>query len=257
MTAESAHRPRRNLGRTTLVVVGWVVAAVLLVAIIFLVWTQTVMQGERPAALKAWNDDAVTITSTDDAIILQPTEPSTGDGLVFVPGARVDPYAYMYKLTGIVEQGTTVVITKPTLNLAFFDQRPLSTFTAEAPDVDRWFVGGHSLGGVRACMLAADSDVAGLVLFGSYCANDLSESGLPVLSISGENDGLSTPSKITDAAPLLPSDARFVQIQGANHASFGDYGVQPGDGEATTPSGDVRDQITQAWTAFLGLEQAS
>ena len=49
-----------------------------------------------------------------------------------------------------------------------------------------------------------------------------------------------------------PPDATFVEIAGANHASFGDYGVQPGDGEATATSDEVRDEITAQVDAFLG-----
>jgi len=183
--------------------------------------------------------------------VMTPTREASGDGLVFIPGAKVDPYAYMNTLSGSVEQGLTVVITKPTLNLAFFDQRPLSTFTGDAPQVDKWFVGGHSLGGVRACQLADSADVAGLILFGSYCANDKSGSQLAVLSIAGSKDLLSTQAKIDDAAPLLPSSAEFVIIQGLNHAGFGDYGIQPGDGVATIGRDDARSQITAAIEGFL------
>jgi predicted alpha/beta-hydrolase family hydrolase len=165
----------------------------------------------------------------------------------------------MFVMSGIVEaEGVTVVITKPTLNLAFFDTRPLSEFTADAPDVANWYVGGHSLGGVRSCMLAdsptpgvVGAEVSGLILFASYCANDLSGSGLPVLSIGGSNDLLSTPQKIADGAPLLPSDTLFIEIEGANHAQFGNYGLQPGDGEATISSEQQRTEITRALAAFL------
>lgn len=86
-------------------------------------------------------------------------------------------------------------------------------------------MGGHSLGGVRACQLAADADA--LVLFGSYCATDLSKSDLAVLSLAGSEDGLSTPEKIDDARDQLPADAEMIEIEGASHASFGDYGAQP------------------------------
>ena len=100
-------------------------------------------------------------------------------------------------------------------------------------------------------MLADSPDVAGVILFGSYCANDLSRSDLSVLSFAGTNDGLSTPDKIASAAPLLPSDTTFVDIFGANHASFGDYGVQPGDGTASISSEEVRDRITSEVQDFL------
>ena len=226
---------------------------IVLVAVAFLIWANMVMQGDRDRAIEVWTDSAVEVTSTEHSVVLAPTGVASGTGLVFIPGAKVDPYAYMYKLSEIVERtGATIVITKPTLNLAFFDQRPLATFTADAPGVDRWFVGGHSLGGVRACMLADDPAVSGLVLFGSYCANDLTASGLEVLSIAGSRDGLSTPEKIADARGMLPADADLVEIEGLNHAGFGDYGVQPGDNTATIPTGQQRDEITDALATVLG-----
>ena len=120
-----------------------------------------------------------------------------------IPGAKVDPLAYAATLVGVVEEGTTVVITKPAQPRVLRPPTPVD-FTDLAPDVDDWAVGGHSLGGVRACQLAEGTD--GLVLFGSYCANDLSESGLAVLSISASEDGLSTPEKIDDVRHLLPAD---------------------------------------------------
>ncbi len=152
----------------------WILAAVVLVAVIAAAWAHQVMAGDRDAALEVWRDDAISVLSTDTSVILSPSEGKSTTGLVFVPGAKVDPFAYMFKLSGIVEGGMTVVIAKPILNLAIADLRPLDAFTSEVPGVDRWFVGGHSLGGVRACQYAEQGNVAGLVLFGSYCASDLS-----------------------------------------------------------------------------------
>ena len=188
-------------------------------------------------------DDRIAIADDGAGIVLAPApgEGATGTALVFIPGAKVDPWAYAALLSGLVtDDGRTVVITTPGLNLAFFDLRPLSTFTGLAPDVGTWMVGGHSLGGVRACQLA--SDAGALVLFASYCANDLSGSALPVLSLAGSEDGLSTPQMIADARHLLPADATMIEIPGASHAShasFGDYGAQPGDGTPTATDAEV------------------
>lgn len=143
------------------------------------------------------------------------------------------------------------MITKPTLNLAFFDFRPLEDFTDLAPEIDDWFVGGHSVSGVRACQLAEGDDIEGLVLLGSYCANDLSTTDLDVLSISASEDGFSTPQKIDDAAALLPVDAEFVVIEGGNHAGLGAYGPQSGDGEATISDAQMWAEITEALGPFL------
>ena len=236
--------------------IGWTALTALLLGVVaFLIWTQLVMPADRAAAQAVLDNPAVTVTDTPDSVVLAPTEDASGAGLVFIPGARVDPYAYLATLAGTVETtGMTVVITKPTLNLAFFDQRPLETFTADAPDVTTWFVGGHSLGGVRACMMAndnlGDEQVAGLVLFGSYCASAVDDD-LAVLSISGSEDGLSTPATIEDAADLLPANSTFVQIDGANHASFGAYGAQPGDGVSTISPAEAEQAITEAIDAFV------
>lgn len=102
---------------------------------------------------------------------------------------------------------------------------------------------------MRACQLAEGTD--GLVLFGSYCASDLSGSDLAALSILASEDGLSTPQKIDEAAHLLPAETIFVVIEGGNHAGFGAYGPQPGDGEATIPDAEIRAQITHALAPFL------
>ncbi|MDN4612850.1 alpha/beta hydrolase [Leifsonia sp. F6_8S_P_1B] len=234
-------------------VVVAIVAVVALVVVGFLAWASTPMMGDRAAALTVWRNPAVQIEDAGDAVVLTPAEGASGTGLVFVPGALVDPYAYLSTLSGAVEEaGLTVIITKPTLNLAFFDQRPLSAFTAHAPEVRDWYVGGHSLGGVRACQLAHSADVKGLILFGSYCATDVSRTPLRVLSIGGERDGLSTPQKIAAARHLLPADARLVEVPGMNHAQFGAYGPQPGDRTPTIDDTQARAAITQALVGFLG-----
>ncbi|WP_439693032.1 alpha/beta hydrolase [Curtobacterium sp. SP.BCo] len=223
---------------------AWVVAVVVLVAVVFLVWANIVMQGTRSAALQVWRDDRVTVRDAGDSVVMTPTGTADGKGIVFIPGAKVDPYAYMATFRQVVAAGTTVVITKPTLHLAFFDTRPLATFEAHAPDVSTWAVGGHSLGGVRACQLAPDAD--GLLLLGSYCANDISRSYIDVLSVSGSRDGLSTPAKVSAARHLLPSTATMTEIDGSNHADFGAYGDQPGDDTATISRSDARQQISAA-----------
>lgn len=248
--------PRKRRGRRILAwVLGALVALAVAVIVGFLLWANIGVMAAEPEALAAVRaDPAVTVIDAGGAWVLSPTDTGSDVGLVFVPGAKVDPLAYAATLAGVVDEGATVVITKPTLNLAFVDVRPLEAFTDLVPGVDEWFVGGHSLGGVRACQLA--DDAAGLVLFGSYCANDLSDSGLSVLSISGSEDGLSTPEKIDDAAHLLPAETTFVVIEGGNHAGFGAYGPQAGDGGATIPDAEIRTQITDALTPFLLGAQA-
>ncbi|EYT58458.1 MULTISPECIES: alpha/beta hydrolase [Microbacterium] len=242
---------QKKRGRRILKRVLWSVAIVLVLAVGgVLAWSQIGVMAAEPEQLAAVRENpAITVTDADEGIVLAPADGASERGLVFIPGAKVDPWAYAAILQGLAEDGVTVVITRPWLNLAFFDPRGLDAFTAAVPDVDVWSVGGHSLGGVRACQLAADADA--LVLFASYCANDLSESGLPVLSLSGSEDGLSTPEKIADARDQLPADADMVEIDGASHASFGDYGPQDGDGTPTISREQMHAEVTRLTESFL------
>lgn len=229
----------------------WSVAILLVLAVGgVLAYTQIGVMAAEPEPLASVRENpAITVTDAEQGIVLAPADGGSDLGLVFIPGAKVDPWAYAAILQGLAEDGVTVVITRPWLNLAFFDPRGLDAFTSAAPEIDVWGVGGHSLGGVRACQLAADADA--LVLFASYCANDLSASGLPVLSLSGSEDGLSTPEKIADARDRLPVDAAMVEIEGASHASFGDYGPQGGDGTPTISMEDMHVEVTRIADEFL------
>ena len=48
----------------------------------------------------------------------------------------------------------------------------------------------------------------------------------------------------------VADDAVTVDIPGANHADFGDYGVQPGDGTSTADDSDVRQLIADEFRAW-------
>lgn len=262
--ADAAAKARRATLRSR--IVGSIAAALLLAILAFLVWASTPLQAEASPFTAVANNPDLTVTTSRTGVVIAPSEASgiepTGQGLVFIAGARVEPAAYASKLSGIAEAGYTVVIALPILGFGIVEYRPLATFTSLAPGVESWAVGGHSLGGVRACQYVADMPAAAdqpadaaapdaLILFGSYCAVDLAATDIPVLSLSGENDGLSTAEKIADSAGLLPPSADFVEIAGANHAGFGDYGVQPGDGSSTTDDATIRDSITAEVVAIL------
>ncbi|WP_291045323.1 alpha/beta hydrolase [Herbiconiux sp.] len=246
-------RRRHPVLRTTAAAIA---TALVLAVAAFLVYAHITFAAERAPVEALAADPAVTTEWTYDHVILTPADPD-GTGLVFLAGAKVDPLAYADKLSGVAASGTTIVVVRPVLNFAIAEFRTLEAFTSLAPDVEEWFVGGHSLGGVKACQYAADPAVTGLVLFASYCAGDESGLGKPVLSLSGENDGLSTPAKIEASRDALPSDTIFVQLPGATHAQFGDYGLQPGDGAATTTDAAVRSEITAALTDFIRTSTAT
>ncbi len=208
----------------------------------------------EPVAIDALNDGAgVRVDESATMIRLEPESPRS-TGLAFYPGAKVDPRAYAHVLRPIAEAGYPVVIHKQPFNLAILEGNAADAVVGDTDDVDRWVVGGHSLGGAMAARYAeTDRDeLVGLLLYAAYPVNDMSDrSGLQVLSVSGTADGLADTADIDESVAELPSTAQFVRIVGGIHSFFGDYGPQAGDGTPTISRGDAQAEIADATIEFL------
>ena len=196
----------------------------------------------------------VRTTTTEDAttITLAPQGPASA-GLVFYPGARVDARAYQDILGPVANAGYLVVILKVPLGISLLDTGQAREAMDRHPGVTSWAVGGHSLGGVSASAFAkSNPDVSGLLLFASYPADNMADTGdLSVLSISGSNDDLTTPDKIAGSKPLLPPSTIYSKVEGGVHAFFGDYGEQPGDGEPGVSREEAQQQIAAESVRFM------
>lgn len=199
---------------------------------------------------------AVRITDLGEWLTLaESSVPAKDLGIVFYPGGLVRPEAYLPALVPLAAAGYPVVVVKMPLDLAFFDSDKGLKARSSVPAVKHWVLAGHSLGGVAAAMAVHRHPGAfrGLVFWASYPAegDDLSGSSVPVLSVSASHDGLSTPAKVAAAARLLPASARRIVIEGGNHAQFGTYGPQKGDGTATISREDQQSQVAAATLSFL------
>lgn len=193
----------------------------------------------------------VTVASDAASIRLAPEGEPLGVGVAFIPGALVDPRAYVPLLTPLAQAGHPVYIAKPPLGIAFLSPSVVTGASEAFPDVTRWVMSGHSLGGVVASSQADDGGEAGLILLASYPLGDLSGSDLPVLSVSASNDGLTTPDDIEASRANLPAASEFVVIDGGVHAFFGDYGAQAGDGTPETTRPEAQAETVAAILSFL------
>lgn len=98
---------------------------------------------------------------------------------------------------------------------------------------------------------ADDPSLAGLVLLGAYSASDLSASNLEAIIVYGENDRVLDRDKLQKNASLLPPNSLMVEIPGGNHAGFGDYGPQEGDGPAAIAPREQQEQTADAVDAVV------
>jgi predicted alpha/beta-hydrolase family hydrolase len=226
----------------------------------FVIWAST-PAGPMPQALAALQSDADVQVETEPWFVFTPLADTPAVGLVLYPGARVDPRSYAPAAHALAEEGYLVVIVPMPLNLAVLAPNRAAEVMAAYPAIDRWAVGGHSLGGAMSARFAYENPeaVPGLVLWAAYPAStdDLSGHPLAATSIYATRDGLATVDKIMASRPLLPGDTRWVAIEGGNHAQFGWYGPQSGDGIATISREEQQRQIVVATLELLAHLAAS
>jgi hypothetical protein len=250
-----AQDARRRLIIRRVRITGWTALSFLIATIIgALAWAHVVYPADRAATIDVFRSSTVTVDDHSRAIIISPVANANAtDVMVFYPGGRVDPYAYLPPFAHTAQTlGLRIVIPKPPLNLAIADTRDIGLVADLAGDYESIIVAGHSLGGVRGCLMADDPRVGHLILLASYCANDLTaRTDLRVLTVLAQNDGLTDSEQVSSRSGLLPPGARTVIIPGANHASFGVYGPQAGDGQATITPSDVVDELTVTLSEFL------
>ncbi len=156
-------------------------------------------------------------------------------GIIFYPGGKVEAYAYEPLMVECASRGLACVLVEMPFNLAVFDIDAALEVRDEFKGIDRWFIGGHSLGGAMAAQHLSDRINAydGLLLLGSYSTVDISNANIAVLSIYGSNDKVLNKDKYNECVSNLPDDYHEMVIEGANHAYFGMYGEQDKDGVAT------------------------
>ena len=224
----------------------------LVIAVGFFVFASSYYKAQSYAEENLQSDSDVTVENEKE-LVFTPTSNKKNIGCIFYQGAKVEAEAYAPMAKQLAKQGYTVIIPHLPLKMAIFSPDRADKVIRIHPEIDTWVIGGHSLGGVTASDYASRHDkISALVLLASYPGShtDLSEAPVDVLSIWASHDEVADEKAIKTAKSSMPSDAKFVEIEGGNHAGFGDYGEQKGDGKASISN---EEQIKQTSTAILKL----
>ncbi len=189
------------------------------------------------------------VEETEDYIVYGDAESTVG--FIFYPGAKVEETAYVPILDELAQAGVCCVLVKMPYRLAVLDADAAERVMAELPEVETWYIGGHSLGGAMAAGFAEEheSALAGLILLAAYPTGEIGE--LPVLSLYGSEDEVLNKEKYDKSIPLAAHLTEYV-IEGGNHAGFGNYGAQKGDGEAYLPREEQWQETVDYILSFMG-----
>ena len=175
----------------------------------------------------------VTITEENGVFTFKPQNATKG--IIFYPGGKVQAESYAPLMQTLAENGVLSVLVTMPGNLAVLDMNAADGLQEKYPEIQSWYMSGHSLGGSMASSFIAENskEFDGIILLASYSTADLSETELDVISIYGTNDGVLNMEKYEEYKPNLPEDFKEVVINGGCHAYFGAYGEQEGDKKAT------------------------
>lgn len=169
----------------------------------------------------------VSVLKTSNGLLFD--GPGNDSALIFYPGAKVEYTSYAPLLKNISNKGIDTYAVEMPFNLAILGQNSADEIIKNS-SYNHYFIAGHSLGGsMAASYVNSTNNTEGLILFAAYPTNEIEK---PVLSIYGSNDNVLNMEKYNDSKDLIKNNFTEFVIDGGNHAKFGYYGNQSGDGIA-------------------------
>lgn len=172
----------------------------------------------------------------------QPTK-----NIIVIPGGLVEPESYLYLASLLALSGYQVTIVKPLFHLAILSPNQASKYLSD--ELDNILI-GHSLGGVVAGMIAhKHENISTVILLASYVTHDISMKD--VLVITASEDLVTDQEQFNLNVDYLGETATIIDMTGANHAQFGWYGSQKGDGVATLSTKEQQDLVVSYMINFI------
>lgn len=193
-------------------------------------------------------------------LVFEPAGAAPRTGLIFHPGGYVDPESYARVFHAVAERsGARCVVVPGPQRTPIANRFSSDRVIAAWPEIDRWFIAGHSQGGAVASLYVRDrldqpsyrDRIAGLIFLGFFVfdRHSLAARTLPCLSVYGDRDGHAE--RFEPNRKNLPQGARVLCIPGGNHGQFGAYRFHFGDRPATIARERQQDLAIDAIVEFM------
>ena len=231
---------RMSRRKKWLVAGGMILLVLAILAGVFFWYVSDYYRAEDAALEILAQDSGITVQ--DNLTMLSPAAP-TDTAMIFYPGAKVEAEAYLPLLDQIRQTGITCILVHMPFHMAIFDANAAEDVIEQFPAFQHWYIAGHSMGGAMASQFASDhpDQIDGLILMGAYIYGDYPAE--KTLTIYG-----SLNQSVEDHIDYTEN---IVEIEGGNHAQFGNYGPQKGDLPAAISAEEQQKQTVAAIEAFL------
>ena len=220
------------------------VGLILLLTAVFGVYASNYYRADETALAALASDEAVQVSVTDYGWFFD--GPAGDTALIFYPGGKVEATAYAPFLHALAAQGMDVMLVEMPFRLAVFGMNRADAIRV-AYDYDNWYLGGHSLGGAMAASYAAKhgGELTGLVLCAAYPTAQLDDD-LVEIQLYGSEDWVLNRDHLLGGRQYASEHSYEIQLAGGNHAQFGNYGPQAGDGQARISAEEQQAEAVEA-----------
>ena len=168
----------------------------------------------------------------DGGLLFRPAD-SNGHGILIMHGALIMPKSYAKTAAYFADRGYTVYLPMgpARLSVGVVDR---AASRALEMNVDKWFLIGHSMGGMASMELATrhSLNVQAIALWAGNMPTSYTFVDLPIIYIWGNNDGLLPEERFKLNRFNLPESVSYVTLEGANHKNFAMYSHQFFDKDA-------------------------
>jgi len=192
-------------------------------------WVFARSRHAEPAAeaLAALASDDLVAVEDNEYLVYRPVAQPPRMGIVFYPGAGCDVRGYAQVLRRIASAGFLVVQVRMPLEFAFLAPNAASDVLPAFPEINRWAIIGHSLGGAMAGQYVSSNPDAmrGLVIWDSFPppGNRLAEFKGSIWHIHRATMEGAPPDFFDKNRNKFPDTTRWVPIKGGIHMFFGAF----------------------------------
>lgn len=229
---------------------------ILLLALVigFFIWLSSYYAPTKEAESYLKSDSNVEVSIEKNLICFTPKNTTPTEGFILYPAAKVDARAYSKLCKNISLQGYKVVVVDMPFNFAPFGKNKANEVIEKYDDIQKWVIGGDSMGGLMATRYLNSNleKIDGVVLISSYPLDSyLKEIDMDVLSIWGSKDGVIDFQALIDAKQKLPETTIYLEIEGANHSQFGNYGTYKNDESALISEEEQQQKAVESIVNFI------